>query len=243
METNINAILENENPFIRLDETINGGIPSDLIVESYKSFGEELTCSICIHIVLEPVMCSECENLFCKTCINDLRKSSNKCPNRCIFREKELGLMLKKLLSKVEFHCYFFKSGCNAITNYEDFIKHFRICSYATYRCIEDDCNFQGYKHEVIEHHETCPFRRVRCEFCELVFPLGVYREHNENCGNSLVNCVDCKKEIVLKDLKAHNVICPEKTFCCKICESELKNKDKNEHTELICLKSKNGLD
>ncbi len=41
-----------------------------------------MTCVICFGLFLNPVACSDCENMFCRECIDTFEKK-NKVQNRC----------------------------------------------------------------------------------------------------------------------------------------------------------------
>lgn len=102
----------------RITPQITGGISQEQLSENHKTIGNDKICSICLEIVLNPVMCSKCENLFCNDCITKFLKNSNKCPNRCFFIEKEKNRMLKNILDILEFKCFYFKNGCSKIIPY-----------------------------------------------------------------------------------------------------------------------------
>ena len=51
----------------------------------YNSIEEEILCSICRNIKINPVMCSKCQNSFCYNCIEEWKKNSHLCPFKCIY--------------------------------------------------------------------------------------------------------------------------------------------------------------
>ena len=51
--------------------------------EIYECFKDSIICPICLEIMIEPVICLECQNSFCKKCKEYLKKKGENCPNKC----------------------------------------------------------------------------------------------------------------------------------------------------------------
>ena len=51
--------------------------------EIYDAFKDDINCPICRDILIEPQMCMNCQNVYCRKCIEEWSKRNNKCPNRC----------------------------------------------------------------------------------------------------------------------------------------------------------------
>ena len=88
--------------------------------EIFKAFENSVTCSICSDIFIEPTMCMGCQNVFCKKCIENWSKKSDKCPNRCNNTSYHKSLAIIELLSKLKFIC----KKCDGLINYDDMNKH-----------------------------------------------------------------------------------------------------------------------
>lgn len=88
--------------------------------EIYKNFESSITCIICLDIIIEPMMCVKCKNVYCKQCINNWTKINNKCPNRCENPKYQNCLDIRALLSKLSFNC----KNCKNIINYNEMEKH-----------------------------------------------------------------------------------------------------------------------
>lgn len=57
---------------------------SDIVKKGdYLKNKGQYTCSLCKKILLNPVMCSKCEKVFCKDCIFDFVMKNNKCFDNC----------------------------------------------------------------------------------------------------------------------------------------------------------------
>jgi len=67
---------------------------------------ELCTCSLCENIFFNPVMCKNCENHFCKLCINKwISKNPNVCPLCKNYEQKNVSSILNVLLSKLIISC------------------------------------------------------------------------------------------------------------------------------------------
>ena len=49
----------------------------------FNSIKEEVTCSICLDIKVDPMMCTKCQNSYCANCIKNWEKKSLQCPFKC----------------------------------------------------------------------------------------------------------------------------------------------------------------
>ena len=90
--------------------------------DKYESFKELIFCPICECLMIEPVMCLECQNNFCKNCIESWKKKNGNCPNRCenpIFKNV---IGKNCLISKFNFKCI---KGCGAEIPFNDITTHY----------------------------------------------------------------------------------------------------------------------
>ena len=90
--------------------------------ETYNSFPELLICQICQCLMLEPVMCIGCQNYYCKKCIEDWKKKSGKCPNRCENPTYKSVIEKNRLITKMKFKCI---KGCGAEILFDDIKNHY----------------------------------------------------------------------------------------------------------------------
>lgn len=87
----------------------------------YQDLESSITCIICLNIIIEPMICMNCQNIYCKKCIQNWSKINNKCPNRCENSNYQKCIETSKLLSKLNFNC----KHCNSIINYDEMEKHY----------------------------------------------------------------------------------------------------------------------
>ena len=92
--------------------------------EIYIAFKESVTCPLCLSILINPVMCMKCQNVFCKNCINEWTKKDDKCPNRCTEPNYQKCLGKNDILSKLKFKC----EACENIIKYDEAKKHLKSC-------------------------------------------------------------------------------------------------------------------
>ena len=92
--------------------------------ELYNAFKESVTCPLCLSILINPVMCMKCQNVFCKKCVGDWSKKDEKCPNRCTEPNYQRCLGKNEILSKLKFKC----ETCGNNYKYEEAQKHLNSC-------------------------------------------------------------------------------------------------------------------
>ena len=88
----------------------------------YKSIQDEILCSICSCIKVNPIMCTKCQNSFCFNCIENWKKKSNECPFKCNTPEYINCRIIKNLLSKLNFKC---KNKCQEIIPFDQLSTHY----------------------------------------------------------------------------------------------------------------------
>lgn len=86
----------------------------------YESSKDNIFCPICQDIKIKPVMCMNCQNTFCRSCIEKWNNYKNYCPNRCIYPDYKYGILIGNIVSKLKFKC----KDCHEIINYENMEKH-----------------------------------------------------------------------------------------------------------------------
>lgn len=59
---------------------MSGGIPRERFFNLEDDYFD---CVICQQVVMNPKMCSTCNNVFCKSCINEWQKKKPNCPFKC----------------------------------------------------------------------------------------------------------------------------------------------------------------
>ena len=82
---------------------------------------QDFTCSFCLSYIFDPVMCSECENVFCRLCQETYyKRPENETCSYCRVQSKDrfkhLNKDKRKKLKQLTFLC----SGCPSILRVND---------------------------------------------------------------------------------------------------------------------------
>lgn len=98
----------------------------------FNSVKDEVTCSICLDIKIDPMMCNKCQNSYCANCINNWQKQSSSCPFKCQYPSYTSSRIVKNLICKLNFKC---KNGCNEIIPFEKLKTHYEFeCTKLDYK-------------------------------------------------------------------------------------------------------------
>ena len=90
--------------------------------EIYESFKDNIMCPICSCLMIEPVMCLNCQNSFCKKCIEDWKKKGGICPNKCQNSIIKDVIGKNNFITKFKFKCI---RGCGAEIKFDDIKNHY----------------------------------------------------------------------------------------------------------------------
>ena len=91
--------------------------------ETYDSLPEDLIiCPICQLLMIEPVMCLNCMNHFCKNCTDSWNKKNKTCPNGCQDAVLKNQIEKNRLITKLKFKCI---KGCGAEILFSDIKSHY----------------------------------------------------------------------------------------------------------------------
>jgi len=90
-----------------------------------KMFKDSAICPLCLNILIEPIICMKCQKVFCKKCIENWKKKSEKCPNvNCNSPSYKECIGKKEILSILKFKC----SRCGALIEYFEAKDHHDMC-------------------------------------------------------------------------------------------------------------------
>jgi hypothetical protein len=121
--------------------------------ETYEALKDLIICPICECLMIEPMLCTKCQNTYCKKCIDSWKKKGGSCPNRCN-SEIQKVIQKKNLISKIKFKCI---KGCGAEILFDDLEKH-----YST-NCILKKKNFKKIdKKDIKDNQKVKYFNRKK---------------------------------------------------------------------------------
>ena len=106
---------------------MDDSISEDTVVEDaiYLGFKDSVICPICSNILINPVMCMNCQNAYCQKCIDGWSKKDNKCPNRCENPNYKKNIEKNNILSKLKFKC----QKCGEEILYNNVKSHLESCN------------------------------------------------------------------------------------------------------------------
>ena len=106
----------------QMEEYVN----NDTLIENQisKIFKASVTCPLCKDILINPLMCTKCQNVYCKKCIDDWIKIRKVCPNNCKELDFQECMGKKDILSKLQFRCI----GCQKEIFYNEAQSHHDSC-------------------------------------------------------------------------------------------------------------------
>jgi hypothetical protein len=223
------------NMYIKVVNQELNCIKSEDIHKEFKPLEHDITCQICLNIVLLPISCAFCQKLFCRNCMDEWLLNNKKCPFDHIFQEAKI-IFAKNILDKVKFYCPNKTLGCNKEIFYEDYFKHSQSdCQYLIYKC--NGCGTKGNKNIIESHVKLCEQIEIKCEFCKASIKNKYYYSHLSLCDERLMECEPCNLKIRQKEFAKHKFNCPEKILECEYCDQKYPKKIESNHTKEVCFK------
>ena len=153
-----------------------------LELEPGQDIDENLFCPICKQASFNPEECSQCETLFCSSCLLTWKnKNPDRCPAGCegLFSYKRAHRIVRNKLSSLKYRCSNTQSGCEAVFNLDNRASHELACEFFLVKCINSECKETILKKNLKAHLEICEFKEEQCEKCELKFKSNLKQEHN----------------------------------------------------------------
>jgi hypothetical protein len=90
--------------------------------ELYESLKDNIICQICQCLMIEPIICLNCQNYFCKNCVESWKAKSNLCPLNCENPIYKNVIGKNNLISKLKFKCI---KGCGEEILYDNIKEHY----------------------------------------------------------------------------------------------------------------------
>lgn len=147
-----------------------------------------------------------------------------------------MNRVLRILLNKLEFKCYYYKNGCESVIILSNFLKHIQCCEYGDFHCNSPSCSFVGIEKEIKAHVEVCLLRLLICNYCNQKIIRAEFPPHLSECENKQVQCSFCSRYFINKTLQSHVEQCDEVEVKCQDCNTLLKKKDVPCHDKIACM-------
>jgi len=165
-------------------------------VEFIKEYPDDnVTCSICLYVLREPLQSIECGHRFCESCVADLTKCDNGkyvCPED----RNEMSLFPDKgkereILGRTV-KCPNSNAGCRMTLVLRYLNEHEEKCDFKVVQCVVSACAERFQQQYEDQHYKECEYRIIQCPFCKDDYIMAFEREHIENCEEFLECCDYC---------------------------------------------------
>ena len=118
-------------------------------------------CIYCNGVVFDPVECSNCEDLLCKSC--SLHISS--CPScESSLKTRQTSKYALMIYSQLTLRCKNFLQGCNQEGLIIDTLSHHKVCEYETFDCANPLCTIKK-----LRINKYCDDPLVCSDDCKLI--------------------------------------------------------------------------
>ena len=116
----------------------------------YEMFKESILCEICHSIMIEPVICLNCQNTFCKKCKEKLEENGENCPGKCQKPIIKDVIQKNNNITKFKFKCI---KGCGQEILFNNLLPHY--CS---------DCLSKKEKARALTPNEVAEYKNKNRE-------------------------------------------------------------------------------
>ena len=181
-----------------------------LFFDELKKNLEDLVCPICQEISSDPVQTSCCGHLFCKQCLK-----GPTCP-LCRQRYTSVSDQFNtRKIKGLKVGCS--NEGCDWKGELGEIVGHFETCMYENIPCA-NKCGENNTRIGIFIHmFDNCPFRMVKCEYCQWEDKANTLPEHTTFCPALPVPCPDgCGQSVPREMLEKHSETCPKRLVKCK---------------------------
>ena len=207
---------------------------------------DRYVCNICHLPSRDPYLTTCCGHVFCKSCLDNIKKAAtvtNACP---ICRDEEFVTFPNKQLDRevksLHVMCTNKDRGCDWHGELNDIKNHLGNsdgCQFEDVKC-SNECGKMLQRRYLTSHVETmCVSRKVDCQYCHITgehqFIVG---EHKEQCSKLSLPCPNkCEVgSVPREDMEAHRKECPLEMIQCEYhnvgCEERIKRKDVEKHAD-----------
>ena len=102
--------------------------------EVYGALKNDVICPLCEELMIVPMECSICQNLYCEKCIEKWKKKGGNCPLLCTNSEIHKVTEKRKKVFKLKFKCI---KGCGEEILFNDIKNHYNSECYKKKRTMK----------------------------------------------------------------------------------------------------------
>lgn len=184
----------------------------------------DCTCSLCQHILTDPILTGCCGASFCRHCIeveSSCSEGENNCPkcqlsNLSYIHDHRLDTAMKKMVIA----CRHREKGCVWTGSIFDLSNHLEEqdgCHFVTLPCPKK-CGATIERISLREHLEAkCYINWTQCTHCKDLVPstsIGIHL--TTNCPQYEIACPnECNEVIKRSEMQAHRENCPNEIIQC----------------------------
>ena len=205
-------------------------------------------CHICTFVACKPQQVSCCGNVFCKSCLEELKSKGQQfiCPicrhdlTNNYFNDRRADLEINSL----QIYCTNKKESndnntCQWTGNLKDIEDHLKVCPYQLIDCT-NKCG-EILQRQNLQHHlnNECLKRQVSCQYCQTVATYEeIHGDHIKECPDYPIICDNkgCNKVTKRHLMEDHYNICPKQVISCQYknigCNVKMKREDQEKHEE-----------
>ena len=198
-------------------------IDPDLVINKniFKSFESYSVCSICNGIIIKPIQCLECENVFCQSCIDEWKKKTgeNSWPFRCNNPTFKNSRIINNLLDNLIFKC---SNGCNIEIPYKDIEQHYNEkCPKIKIDYKEKYLEYKKKYEDILKKYEELNKKNQIKDNNEFKSKFHIDKLYAVNEISNNWKCNICKTNYIRKTIKRFRCACCDFNLClkCKILE------------------------
>ncbi len=186
---------------------------------------EDHHCTLCTHILSDPVLTDCCGQLFCHDCLTEWLQMQKTCPH-C--REANFKFIvdkrMKRVIDSLKIYCPNRSKGCDEITALGECNKHLKKCLFVEVSCTKK-CGERILRKELRYHEDNkCPDRLVQCQYCKKngMHKKVTSKSHLDTCPCLSISCPNnCGHEqMQRKNLAGHQKVCPLEPVKCPFFEA-----------------------
>ncbi|CAH1277257.1 TRAF4 [Branchiostoma lanceolatum] len=190
------------------------GIDVDVFEENQRTEIQEVTCSICMNVLLDPVFGNHCNtHVYCKLCIQRALTGTAKCPLcRADMTINDVGIDY---------------SACRKVN------KLVALCLNGG----DTKCDWRGPYGNLKHHQGSCLFKEINCEHCGLCLERRQHLPHLGECPKMEQPCMTCHRWVKRDEMGYHDAyICNMNNMPCPLgCQQVILRKDSMHHILADC--------
>ncbi len=119
----------------------------------YEAFKEYISCHKCECLMIEPVLCLNCQNKFCKKCAEECENKNGKCPLNCEKTSLRKVIGKNNMISKIKFKCI---KGCGAEIPFDEINNHYKS------NCIENKTKNNSSNEDILNIEAINEKRKIK---------------------------------------------------------------------------------